>query len=150
MHPRTLLAIAALGLAARCALAAPAIYLCQDEAGPGFQDTACTNRGERVFPEVRRATPDEIRAAGAVAGRERRFVEKVEAERARRRAAAAVERAARDAERRRLAKRCASYEDLIAAAQSGPAGRSRREAARNEQHLREARARHFSECLGRR
>lgn len=150
MHPRMLLAIAALGLACACAQAAPAIYHCQDEAGPSFQDTGCAGLGGRVFPEVRRATPDEVRAARAAAGRERRFVERVETDRARRRDEAAAERTRQDTERERLARRCASYEELIAAAHAGEASRSRREAWRNEQQLRDARARHFSECLGRR
>lgn len=152
MHPRLLCALAVLGLVCQCAQAAPPIYQCHGATGPTFQDIECTGRGGRVQPEVRRATPNEVRAAREVGVRERRFVEKVEAERAQRQSEAAAERSKRDAERAELAKRCDGYEDLITAAQygTGPERRSRQRNANDARRLEEAKARHFSECLGRR
>lgn len=126
------------------------IYRCATPDGLTYQDHICPQAGARLPHDTTPVATPEARAAQIRSRRQEKLVQTYEKEREALRRAADRDRLQQAAERAGRAKRCERYTRTITRIEDElSAGSSRRKRARElEREVREARERHFSECVG--
>ena len=147
MHPRIILAVLALGFSS---IAPAQVFRCTDAAGSvGYQSQPCPTEGGPVELTVHEPTAQDRAQAATRFDSQQRLVREYEADHERGRLAAERERARISEARAALDARCARYAEEIARREkSDKAGR--RNTPTQAERIRDAQARYFSECFGRR
>jgi hypothetical protein len=125
------------------------VFKCKGPGGVTYQAQPCGSDGERIELPVHVPSEHDRARSRTHLERAQRLVGEYEAEREHARREADHDRVQKSKERAALDARCAAYKAEIARGRKSGKGGSGTSSARAER-IREAEARHFSECFGRR